>query len=212
LRILLFSSDPQTMPMVQRSFAGSFEFRTAISLRDVLRIIRQAEWLPEVILADLDSSDAESQPTLDHLREIAGSTPVMVRNGCSLEELHQQLDLLSRVRETSGADSLMLMQLALHQQQMVQRTIAMHRAQILAELDRIAGIAAESAVSRGIEQLLVRLGLDDPEGVRVAVRLGRAWEAAKSKFFSGIATGIASAFLLALGAGVMALLKNNNSK
>lgn len=198
--------------MVQRSFAGCFEIRIAISLRDVLRIIRQAEWLPEVILADLDSAEAEGQPTLDHLREIAGPTPIMVRNGCSIDELRQQLELLSQVKESSGGDSLVLMQLALHQQQLVQRAIAMHRSQILAELDRIASIAAESAVNRGVEQLLVRLGLDDPEGVRLAVRLGRAWEAAKSKFLSGIATGIASAFLLALGAGVMALLKNNNSK
>ena len=198
--------------MVQRSFTGSFELRIAASLREVLRLIRQSEWLPEVILADLDGVDADSQPMLENLREIAGSTPVMVRNGCSIEELRQQLELLSQVRDNSGGDSLVLMQLALHQQQLVQRAIAMHRTQILAELDRIASIAAEAAVSRGVDQLLARLGLDDPESVRVAIRLGRAWEAAKTKFLSGIATGIASAFLLALGAGVMALLKNNNSK
>lgn len=212
LRVLLLSSDPQNAAIVERALSARFDVRSAGSLREVLRNLRQSDWRTDVILADLNDAEAESRAALEHLRELAGATPVLVRNGLSTEALQHQLDMLAQIGEATPGDGLALMQLALHQQQLVQQAIASHRGQILAELDRIATVAAEAAVNRGIDQLLTRLGFDDPEGVRIAVRLGRAWEAAKVKFLSGIATGFASAFLLAMGAGIVALLKSNNAK
>jgi hypothetical protein len=46
----------------------------------------------------------------------------------------------------------------------------------------------------------------------MAIRLARGWEAAKLRFFSAVATGIGSAFLLALGAGLVAMLRENAGK
>ncbi len=72
--------------------------------------------------------------------------------------------------------------------------------------------AAETVVSRAVDQLMARLGFDDTEGVRLAVRLARGWEAAKARFVSALATGIASALLVAIGAGIIAMLRQNSTK
>jgi hypothetical protein len=82
----------------------------------------------------------------------------------------------------------------------------------MAEVDRIARQAADSAVSRTIDQLLDRLGLEDEEGLRMAIRLARGWEAAKLRFLSAVATGLGSALLLAIGAGLVAMLRQSGSK
>ena len=67
-------------------------------------------------------------------------------------------------------------------------------------------------VSRAVDELMARLGFDDTEGVRLAVRLARGWEAAKARFVSALATGIASALLVAIGAGIIAMLRQNSTK
>jgi hypothetical protein len=67
-------------------------------------------------------------------------------------------------------------------------------------------------VSRAIDELLDRLGLSDEEGLRMAIRLARGWEAAKMRFISTVTTGLASAFLLAIGAGIVAMVRHGGSK
>ena len=47
------------------------------------------------------------------------------------------------------------------------------------------------------------VGLGDEEGLRMAIRLARRWEAAKIRFVSAVTTGLASAFLLISSAGMM---------
>jgi hypothetical protein len=49
--------------------------------------------------------------------------------------------------------------------------------------------AADAAVSRAIDELLDRLGLSDEEGLRMAIRLARGWEAAKIRFVSAVTPG-----------------------
>ncbi len=46
----------------------------------------------------------------------------------------------------------------------------------------------------------------------MAIRLARGWEAAKSRFVSAVTTGLASALLLAIGAGIVAVLRHGGSK
>ena len=71
---------------------------------------------------------------------------------------------------------------------------------------------AEAVVGRAVDRLTERLGVEDAEGLRLAVRLARGWEQAKIKFFSALTTGLASAFLLALGAGIAAMIRNSSAK
>ena len=68
--------------------------------------------------------------------------------------------------------------------------------------------AADAAVTRAVD----RLDLDDEEGLKMAVRLARGWEAAKLCFFSAIATGLGTALLVALGAGLVTMLRQNAAK
>ena len=46
----------------------------------------------------------------------------------------------------------------------------------------------------------------------MAIRLARGWEAAKIRFVSALTTGLASAFLLAIGAGIVAMLRQGGPK
>jgi len=46
----------------------------------------------------------------------------------------------------------------------------------------------------------------------MAVRLARGWDAAKARFTAAIAAGLGSALLLAVGAGVVAIVRNQGSK
>jgi predicted lipid-binding transport protein (Tim44 family) len=54
---------------------------------------------------------------------------------------------------------------------------------------------------------MARLGLQDEDGVKTAVRLARAYENARSQFWSAITSGLAGGFLIALGLGLIALIK-----
>jgi hypothetical protein len=90
--------------------------------------------------------------------------------------------------------------------------VAAHRTELKAEIDRVAREVVDSAVSLAVDGLIDRLGLEDEEGLRMAIRLARGWEAAKLKFFSAIATGLGSALLLAVGAGLVAVLRQNTTK
>ena len=87
-----------------------------------------------------------------------------------------------------------------------------YRIETIAEIDRVTREAADTAVSHAIDELLERLGLSDEEGLRMAIRLARGWEAAKARFVSTVTTGLASALLLALGAGIVAMMRHSGSK
>ena len=80
------------------------------------------------------------------------------------------------------------------------------------EIDRVARSAAEEAAKKAIDELVHRLGLHDEEGLRMAVRLARGWDAAKARFTAAIAAGLGSALLLAVGAGIVAIVRNQGSK
>jgi DNA-binding NarL/FixJ family response regulator len=211
LRLLVCDVDAVKALALERALGSRFELRVVGTLADAERELQRPDWRPDVIVASTELPDSGGGALLVRLGSLAGPIPILVSNGFSVETLRKQVEAVgggSRI----DPDALTVLRTFIHQQQLVQQTIAASRTQILAEIERIAAQAAEAAVSRAVERLMIRLGLEDTEGVRLAVRLARAWEAAKAKFVSALATGIASAFLLALGAGFVALLKSGSSK
>lgn len=211
MRLLVCDVDAVKAVGLERALGPRCDLRIVGTLAEAERELQRPEWRPDVIVASADLPDGGGAAALVRLAALAGSIPILVSNGLPIETLRKQIETIGG-GSRSDPEALAVLRTVIQQQQLVHQTIAANRTQLLAELERIAANAAEVAVSRAVEQLMIRLGLDDSEGVRLAVRLARAWEAAKSKFVSALATGIASAFLLALAAGFVALVKGGSSK
>jgi hypothetical protein len=141
---------------------------------------------------------------------VAGEVPVVVCAGAPTEVLRGQLDALGGADLGERSHGVSLLKAVLQQHQLFQQTVAAHRTELKAEIDRVAREVVDSAVSLAVDGLIDRL--EDEEGLRMAIRLARGWEAAKLKFFSAIATGLGSALLLAVGAGLVAVLRQSPSK
>ena len=212
MRLLVCDVDAVKAMALERALGSRFDLRLVATLADAERELRRPEWRPDVVVASTELPDGNGGATLERLGLVAGPIPILLSTGTSVETLRKQIESVVGAARTDRDDALTVLRTVIQQQQLVHQTIAANKSQILAEIDRIATGAAEAAVSRAVEKLVARLGLEDSEGVRLAVRLARAWEAAKAKFVSALATGIASAFLLALGAGFVALLRGGNSK
>ncbi len=211
MRLLVCDVDAVKALALERALGARFDLRAVTTLAEAERALQLPEWRPDLIVASTDVPDGRGSEGIARLAALARSVPVLVSTGTPVETLRRQIEAIG-----SGAradhEAMAVLRTVIHQQQLVHQTIAANKSEILAELEQRIAAAAEAAVDRAVERLMTRLGLDDAEGVRLAVRLARAWEAAKAKFVSAFATGIASAFLLALGAGFVALLKSGNSK
>jgi CheY-like chemotaxis protein len=211
LRLLVCDVDAVKVLALERALGARVELRVVATVAEAERELQRPEWRPDVIVASSELPDGSGGAALLRLAAVAGAIPILSSSGVSVENLRRQVEAIGGGLRGEN-DPLTLLRAVIQQQQLVHQTIAASRTQLVAELERIATAAAEAAVSRAVERLMVRLGLEDAEGVRLAVRLARAWEAAKAKFVAALATGIASAFLLALGAGFVALLKGGSSK
>ena len=161
-----------------------------------------------MILTGLKLPDSEGLATLHALQTAAPGIPVLLRTGVAAETLRRHLDALGTVAQQPSCGG--MRQAFLHHG--AYQSLAAWRIEMIAEIDRITRQAADAAVSRAIDQLLDRLGLEDEEGLRMAIRLARGWEAAKARFVSAVTTGLASALLLAFGAGLVAMLRHGGSK
>lgn len=211
MRVLLVQDNTIDAVAIQRELAGRFEFRVAGSLSDAVTLLRQASWRPDVVLTDLALPDAEGLAILNGLQAAAPGMPVLVSTGSVTETLARQLEALSlQTRHDREGSTATLRQAFLHQG--AAQSLANSRMELIGEIDRATRQAADAAVKRAIDQLLVRQGLEDEEGLRMAIRLARGWDAAKSRFMSSMTTGVASALLLALGAGIVAMLRHGGSK
>ncbi|MCL6606767.1 MAG: hypothetical protein K6T74_01625 [Geminicoccaceae bacterium] len=211
MRLLVCDVDAVKVLALERALGARVELRVVATVAEAERELQRPEWRPDVIVASSELPDGSGGAALQRLAAVAGAIPILSSSGVSVENLRRQVEAIGGGLRGEN-DPLTLLRAVIQQQQLVHQTIAASRTQLVAELERIATAAAEAAVSRAVERLMVRLGLEDAEGVRLAVRLARAWEAAKAKFVAALATGIASAFLLALGAGFVALLKGGSSK
>jgi DNA-binding NarL/FixJ family response regulator len=211
VRVLLVGDHTVELLAIQRELAGRFELRVARTLAEALDVLGQPGWHPDAVLTELDLPDSEGLATLHTLQRAVPGIPVLVSTGVVTETLRRQLDALGVVALQDRQGGFGAVRHAFPQHGATQSLVA-YRIEMIAEIDRVTRQAADAAVSRAIDQLLLRLGLEDEEGLRMAIRLARGWEAAKIRFISAVTTGIASAFLLAVGAGIVAMLKHGSSK
>lgn len=212
VRVLLIEDNTLEALALQRELAGRYDVRVAATLGDALAVLAHPGWRPDVIIADLNLPDSEGIGTLQALHALAGSIPIVVSSGGLNEAMRRQLDALGAAHLHDKGAGFGLLKAVLQQHQMLHQTVASQKAELLAEIERVARHLADTAASSAVDRLVERLGLGDEEGLRMAVRLARGWEAAKLKFLSAVMTGLGSALLLALGAGIVAMLRETSSK
>ncbi len=212
MRVLLLEDNTVEALALQRELGVRHDMRVAASLAEALAALSHPGWRPDIIVTDLHVPDSEGPRTLEALQAVAGEVPVVVCTGTPTEVLRGQLDALGAADLGERSHGLSLLKAVLQQHQLFQQTVAAHRTEVKAEIDRVAHDVVDNAVSLAIDGLIDRLGLEDEEGLRMAIRLARGWEAAKLRFFSAIATGLGSALLLAVGAGLVAVLRQGPSK
>ena len=195
---------------IQRELGGRFDLRVAATLAEALSVLTKSGWRPDVVLANPSLPDSEGVATLQALQDAAAGTPVVVSTGAVSEAVRRQLEALVGVPQAIG--SAMRGDAQRLSPSPTSQSLMAYRIETIAEIDRVTREAADAAVSRAIDELLDRLGLGDEEGLRMAIRLARGWEAAKIRFVSAVTTGLASAFLLAIGAGIVAMMRHGGSK
>ena len=209
MRVLILEDSISEAAALKNVLDAKFDVQVAASLEEGIRQIGDGAIAPDVIISDLNFGDPRSTAALAALKDLAPTAPIVISTTDMRATLGEQLEPAT-TRERDGG--LSLLRAVLRQTNIVHDTIDRHRSEILQEIDIVANRAATQAVEQAIEQLVRRLGLNDEEGMRMAIRLARGWEVAKGRFVSAIATGIASAMLIALGAGVIAMLRNQGSK
>jgi CheY-like chemotaxis protein len=211
LRVLVIEENTVEALGIQRELGGRFDLRVAATLSEALAVLAKSAWHPDVILANPTLPDSEGLATLRALQDGAGGIPIVVTTGAVTEGVRRQLDALVGIAGGDRLASPLVTRAGFLHHANAQSLMA-YRIETIAEIDRVTRQAADAAVSRAIDELLDRLGLGDEEGLRMAVRLARGWEAAKMRFVSAVTTGLASAFLLALGAGIVAMMRHGGSK
>lgn len=206
LRVLVIEDNTVEALAIQRELGGRFDLRVAATLAEALGVLAKSAWHPDVILVNPTLPDSEGLATLRSLQDSAGGIPIVVTTGAVTEGVRRQLEALVGTAAAGHMGGPLTTRGGFLQHAGAQSLMA-YRIETIAEIDRVTRQAADSAVSRAIDELLERLGLGDEEGLRMAIRLARGWEAAKIRFVSAVTTGLASAFLLALGAGIVAMMR-----
>jgi CheY-like chemotaxis protein len=212
VRVLVLEDDPTDVQALRRELTGRFDMILAETLADGLVRLSAPGRPPDIIVTDLNLPDSTGPRTLEILREAAPDIPVVVSTGHLSGGVRKQLDLLGAAHLHDKNDGLPILRVLLQQTESVHQSISLHKSQMQSEIDRVARSAAEEAAKKAIDELVHRLGLHDEEGLRMAVRLARGWDAAKARFTAAIAAGLGSALLLAVGAGIVAIVRNQGSK
>ena len=212
MRVLLVEGDENDALAVRRALGERYDLRVGGSLAEALALLAGRGWRPDVIVADMSLPDSQGSATVEALQSTARGTPVIVSSGAMTDTLRRQVDALGVVRVQDKLEGYVVLRALLQQQATFQHSLTSGRAELMAEIDKVARRAAEIVVSQAMGKLLERLGMQDEEGVRMAVRLARGWDAAKSRFLGTLITGVASAALLALGAGLAAMIKNGGPR
>ena len=211
LRVLVIEENTVEALAIQRELGGRFDLRVAATLAEALSVLTKSGWRPEVLLANPTLPDSEGLATLRALQDAAAGIPIIVTPGAVTEGVRRQLDALVGAAAGDRVGGALATRSGFLHHANAQSLLA-YRIETVAEIDRVTRQAADAAVSRAIDELLDRLGLGDEEGLRMAIRLARGWEAAKIRFVSAVTTGLASAFLLAIGAGIVAMMRHGGSK
>ncbi len=201
LRILLVDEGARERLVRDGGRWAGHEVRVAESLAEALLDLAQPFERPDLVVTDLDLPDAQGPAALRLLQDAAMDVPVLV---CALDQeeglwpVEAAAELLDPRPLPPG-----LHEVACHRRT-EEQVLAVRRAEVALELERIAREVAEEASGRVLE----RLGLEDREGLRKAVALARGFELLKARFLGAMAAGLAGGMLLALAVGVLALLRS----
>jgi hypothetical protein len=205
--VLLVHDHGPAAAVAQRALAGRAELRCVAGLEPAIAALRTPALAPDLVVVELEPRAFAEPAAASGLRAAAGAVPVVVG-------LDGALALLDRLRPRTVVDGDLgaVVEALIEQQRGLGEAIAAQRGRQAAEIERAVAAAVEAAVARAAEQLVRSLGLEDGEGLKLAVRFARGWEDAKGRFLSALATGVAGAFLLALGAGIASVVRGAGSK
>ncbi len=207
MRVLLVEDDVADAESIRAALGDGYDVRAATTLEGALRLLQPRTWQPDVIVADLNLPDCKGAATVEALQDAAIGAAVIVSTGILSDTLRRQVDALGAIRVSERGEGFAVLRAVMKHHQALLHAFAASRAELLDEIDRAARRAAETIVSEALSKLAERLGLPAEEDLRLAVRLARGWETAKGRFVGALVTGFASAVLLALGAGLIAVLE-----
>jgi hypothetical protein len=213
VRLLLVHDGSSEVPALLRTLSEYGEVRSHLSLGDALRDLTVGAWQPDFVIMDFKGEPGGDLLLLGCLRDAVGQVPIVFGAGNALPLLRARSGgTLVHNRADRKPDLMSMLESLIEQQRVLNQVVVSQRASLTAEVERSACAAAEAAVDRAMAQIAAKLGVEDTEGLKLAIRFARGWEEAKQRFVSALTTGIASAFLLALGAGIIALLRNGSAK
>ena len=214
MRVLLIDDNSVNSLAIRSELADRHQVLVVPNLREAVGQLSFGYRTPDVIVLSPKLSTTRTDEARETLKSVAPRVPIIIHSEDPNDSVADQIDRhAAHEKPDKGRDDdTVLLKSVLYQTTVLHRKVASYKTEILGEIDQVAQRAAEEAVEKAVSELVERLGLQDEEGVRMAVRLARGWDAAKGRFVSAIATGLASAFLLALGAGVVAMLRNHASK
>jgi CheY-like chemotaxis protein len=212
VKILVVEDDETDAIAIRRELETDYEVTIVDTLKAAMIEIAGSDSRPDAIVADLSLPDSNGLATVRDLQQVARDIPIIVSTGMLTDKLREQIQNIGPTRFVDKSEGFSLLHSFLKHLANVREQLEATRQEIFAEIDKVAARAAEKAVETAIDQLLIRLHLHDEEAVRMAIRLARAWDTAKSRFFIAMANGFAAALLLAIGAGIAALIKNHSIK
>jgi CheY-like chemotaxis protein len=190
VRVLILEPTPRLAAGLSREPGEPLDLRGVASLAEALLLRERPGWQPQAILSELTLPDGEGAEIVDALGQAFPTTPLLFATG-EAGQLRRQLQTLAPPSSRAPAP----------------RPLVDEQRELLGELEILARRAAERAVSQAVDRLMTRLGLDDEQGVKNAIRLARAYEHARERFWSAVTSGLASGLLIALGVGLIALVK-----
>jgi hypothetical protein len=188
VRVLILATTPSLAAGLAREPGERLDLRSAAGLAEAMLLRERPGWQPDAILSELTLPDGEGSEIVDALGQAFPAIPLLFATA-GTGQLRRQLEALALpapVPVPSPGDG---------------------QRELLGEIEILARRAAERAVSQAVDRLMTRLGLDDEQGVKNAIRLARAYENARERFWSAVTSGLASGLLIALGVGLIALVK-----
>ena len=188
VRVLILEPTPRLVGALQREPGPRLDIRGVASVAEAMLLRERPGWRPQAILSELTLPDGEGAEIADALQRAFPGIALLFSTGGGAQA-RRQLEALDGPVFESGQNP-------------------DQRHELFGDLAIVARRAAEQAVQQAVDRLMVRLGLDDEDGVKSAIRLARAYETARSRFWAAVTSGLASGFLIALGVGLVALIRS----